>query len=293
VVLLAVDAQDALTRLMAADLGWMAAAAAALTMQTAVSALRWRLTARRLGMRLNFGHALSEYYLAQAANQILPGGVVGDVGRAVRASGTVGAGRAGASVVLERLAGQCGLGVLGLAMLGLSLAVPMGVAWTPWSAALAAGLGILPLALLAVPALMERLSVGRRLARMARRALLAPAVRLRQGGLSLASAGLNVAAFAFCARATGTEAALPALAAMAPLVLAAMLVPISVAGWGVREGAAAALWPMLGAVPAAGAAAGAAFGLAFLVASLGGVVIAVVRSFLTGTLPGRAQAGRC
>jgi hypothetical protein len=42
-------------------------------------------------------------------NQLLPGGVLGDVGRAVRARGQAGFARAGNSVLMERLWGQIAL----------------------------------------------------------------------------------------------------------------------------------------------------------------------------------------
>jgi hypothetical protein len=47
-----------------------------------------------------------EYYLAQIVNQSLPGGMIGDAGRAVRARAQAGLLAAGQAVVFERLAGQ-------------------------------------------------------------------------------------------------------------------------------------------------------------------------------------------
>jgi hypothetical protein len=51
-----------------------------------------------------------------------------------------------------------------------------------------------------------------------------------------------------------------------------MLVPISISGWGLREGAASALFPIAGATATEGFATSVAFGLAFIVAVLPGVV---------------------
>ena len=77
--------------------------------QTVLSAMRWRLTARQLGQTIPLTRAIGEYYLAQVVNQSLPGGVVGDAGRAVRARHQAGLRRAGAAVAIERLAGQVAL----------------------------------------------------------------------------------------------------------------------------------------------------------------------------------------
>ena len=99
----------------------------------------------------------------------------------------------------------------------------------------------------------------------------------KQVALSLLVVALNVAAFVLAARATG--AALdPADALLAvPLVLAAMLVPLSVAGWGYREGAAAAVFPLIGASAAAGVSASVMFGAVVLVASLPGLAVLLLR----------------
>src|SRR5688500_15505184 len=63
---------------------WVLIALAISLPQMALLAFRWRLTAARLGLALPFGTALSEYYLATFLNQLLPGGVMGDVSRAWR-----------------------------------------------------------------------------------------------------------------------------------------------------------------------------------------------------------------
>jgi hypothetical protein len=62
------------------------------------------------------------------------------------------------------------------------------------------------------------------------------------------------------------------LLAIVPLVLFTMLIPLSMSGWGLREGAAAALFPLAGATAAQGFATSVAFGLAFILAVLPGLV---------------------
>jgi hypothetical protein len=84
---------------------------------------------------------------------------------------------------------------------------------------------------------------------------------------------LQLAAFAFCARAVGVDLGLAEAAALVPLILFTMLIPISMSGWGLREGAAAALLPLAGATASGGLAASVAFGLTFVASVLPGFMV--------------------
>ena len=273
------DGAEALVRLRAADPGWLLAAGAALTLQTVLSALRWRLTAAQLGIAIDRVAALREYYLSQIVNQILPGGVLGDAGRAVRARAQAGLVASGQAVLFERLAGQIAiLAVLALA-LAMSVAVPGGVDWPAWlvgPVALAlAGIAALPLMIWALGRAMPG-RAGRSLGGFGQafaRAMAAPGVRGPQVALSLGTALCNIAAFAFCARAIGSDLGIAAALVLVPIVLFTMVVPLTVSGWGLREGAAAALFPVAGATASEGLAASVAFGLVMLAALLPGVVL--------------------
>lgn len=269
---------EALRSLVAPDWPWLAAALAALSLQTVLSALRWQLTARQLGITLGTGQAIREYYLAQAVNNALPGGMVGDAGRAVRARGQAGLVASGQSVLFERLAGQIAMFLtLAVAFVATS-AVPGGLDWPSWLAAPVAVLIALGVALPTGLRAAARLpgATGRRLAALWQalaRSLGAPGALPLQVGLSVGTTLCNLAAFAFCARAVGVELDLPAIAALVPLILLAMLIPISIAGWGLREGAAAALLPLAGATASGALAASVAFGLVFVVAVLPGLAL--------------------
>ena len=85
---------------------------------TVCSAWRWCLVARRLGLRLPLRIAVADYYQALFLDATLPGGVLGDVHRAVRHGQNAGdIGRGVRAVVLERAAGQVVLIVIGVAVL--------------------------------------------------------------------------------------------------------------------------------------------------------------------------------
>ncbi len=278
----ALDGREAMRILRRAEPGWLAAALAALTLQTVLSAMRWRLTCGRLGIALGLRRAVGEYYLSQIVNQSLPGGMVGDAGRAVRARRQAGLVRAGLSVVFERLAGQVVLfAVMAVAFL-VTWALPGGIDWPRWvsipvGTAIAAGLAALPLApvIARVPGAVGR-AAGALLAEL-RTALLAADVLPRQLLLSLGTTACNLAAFACCAAAVGAPLPFAAVAAIVPLILFTMLIPISVSGWGLREGAAATLFPLAGETAVHGLAASVAFGLVFLAAVVPGILPLVLR----------------
>lgn len=271
-VALMVGSEEVLSRLAQADPALLAAAFLALNAQTVLCAARWRLTASRVGQRIGIYDAVVEYYLAQLINQVAPGGVVGDVSRAARVRHLGGLAAAGQAVALERLSGQIALAAVGITAITATAVFPGGLRWPPvvgfCIAALVASLLLLRLLSRNI-LLRERMPriVGKA-ARVAWRALAAPEVRYRQIVLSLGTTLCNILAFAFCAWATGTDLSLGAAAALVPLILTAMLIPVGIAGWGFREGAAAALMPLAGASAGAGAAASVAFG-AMLLASSG------------------------
>ena len=270
------DGAAAVRLLAAANPLWLIAACAVLTLQTGLSALRWRLTAAQLGISLGVGVAVREYYLSQIVNQALPGGVVGDAGRVVRSRQAAGLMAAGQAVVFERLAGQIALFVVMTLGFLATLLLPGGLDWPlraggPVAALIAAGL--------IVPGLFWALAhLG--LAKGVRRqgaalwvALCAPQVRARQIALSLATVLCNIAGFGFCIWAVGAVMPISAILTLVPLILLAMVIPLSISGWGVREGAAAALFPLAGASASDGLAASIAFGLVFLATVLPGIVL--------------------
>ena len=273
----AVGGGDALRRLADAKAGWLALACAALTLQTVLSALRWKIIARRLGQRFTPGQAIREYYLAQFVNQSLPGGMVGDAGRALRARHQAGLMRATQAVVFERLSGQVVVFLVMAAAFAATTLIVGGLRWPMWVRSF-----MVPLILvgLAAPVIFwlggllpgpQRRALDR-LWDALHRSLLARDVIGWQILLGLATTACTLSAFAFCARATGTDLSFAEILGVVPLILFTMLIPISVSGWGLREGAAAALFPVAGETASDGLAASIAFGLVFVVTVLPGVV---------------------
>lgn len=270
----AVDGAEVIARLRTLDPLWLGLALLLLLGQTLLSAIRWRVTAARLGQSMPMGHALREYFLAQTINLTLPGGVVGDAARAVRARQGVGLEVAGQAVLFERLSGQAALVMVTLVVGGLALLVPGGI--TP---PLPISLGLASLAALALGAGLtlswmaaRRPAIGR-WREAFRWSVLHRDVAMVQVALSLGTVAANVLSFAAAAASVGLVLPLAAIFGIVPLVLFAMLVPFAIGGWGVREGAAVLLLPMIGADAEAAVTASAAFGIVFLISSLAGLAL--------------------
>lgn len=253
--------QAVAAQLVALDAGWMGLAVAALSAQIWLSALRWRLTAQALGHPMARGWAAREYGLSVAINSFLPGGVLGDLGRIAR-SRHLGWRDAVASVMIERLAGQVALIVLAV-----------GAAVRTWGSrgdiVTLAGALAFGVSLVVAMVLMWRF---RTLGDLLRRAWLTAGVWQGQALLTLAILTVNVTGFWAAAQAVGVYLDPAAALTLIPLTLLAMLVPLTINGWGLREGVAATLWPVAGIAAAPAVAASVAFGLACMGAALVGML---------------------
>jgi uncharacterized membrane protein YbhN (UPF0104 family) len=264
-----VDVGEVLSRLGDLSPGWVAAALALSVLQVALLAWRWRFTAARLGIDLPYPEALGEYYLGILLNQILPGGVTGDVSRAWRHARTGPlAGPAVRAVVLERVSAQ----VVMTSVAAVSVLV------LPWASGVArAAVGVATVVLLATTLRW----LLRRHGSDTHRALLAREVVVPQLVSAVLVVGSYIAVFIMAARAIGLDTPLATLLPLPAPVLMTMLIPVTVAGWGIREAAAAALWGFAGLTPEDGAAVSVAYGLLVLASSAPGLVV-LMRYLIAG-----------
>ncbi len=235
---------------------WQAVVAAVtLTALTTVcSAWRWRVVARALGVGISLPGAVGAYYRSLFLNSVLPGGVLGDVHRAVthgRRAGDVVLGLR--AVAWERLWGQVIQAVVTVVVL-LTLPSPVRPA-LPY--VLAGVAGVAGCAALVVRRAARR---GRpRLARAARAltadlrlGLLAPHVWPRLVLASVLVVAGHTVTFVIAARVAGCTAPLGELVALLMVVQTAVVIPLSIGGWGLREGAAAWVFAAAGLGAAAG-----------------------------------------
>jgi glycosyltransferase 2 family protein len=263
---------DALQRV---DTRSLAAATGIAVLTTVCCAWRWSLVSRGLGSDLPLRDAVGAYYRSQFLNTVLPGGVLGDVHRAVRRGRDVGDVGHGVRVVAwERSSGQAVQIALTVVVL---LALP-----SPVRSSMPVVAGAVLAVVLSVVLLGRALPRwgGPPVARVAR----ALATDLRQGllarrawpGVVLASivvvAG-HTATFLIAARTAGSTASLAQILPLALLVLLAMGLPTSIAGWGPREGAAAWAFAAAGLGAAEGVATAVVYGVMALVATLPGAVL--------------------
>jgi uncharacterized membrane protein YbhN (UPF0104 family) len=276
--------------------GWSLAAAAGIAVLTTVCcAWRWSLVARGLGVRVPLPAAVAAYYRSQFLNTTLPGGVLGDVHRAVRHGRDVGdVGRGLRAVAWERSAGQLVQIVLAMIVL-LLLPSPVRSSMPVVATAVIAGA-------LGAVLLSRALPHGgpSRWARMLRKAV----ADLREGllarrawpGIVLASAVVvagHAATFLIAARTAGSTASPLRLLPLALLVLLAMGVPTNIAGWGPREGVAAWAFSVAGLGAAQGVATAVVYGVMVLVASLPGAGVLIVELLHRDTRgPDRADPHR-
>jgi glycosyltransferase 2 family protein len=242
---------------------------------TVCQAWRWRVVATALGDGLPLRAATAACYRSQFLNSALPGGVLGDVHRGVRTGIDAGdLGRGLRAVGWERVAGQLVQVAVALAVL---VVVPSPLqAAVPWIAALCAlSVGVLLMTGRGVarhgPARTGR--ALRSAAAEARGSLLQPTVLGPVLLASLLAIGGYVGMFLVAARAAGVQASTQRLLPLALVVLLAAAIPLNVAGWGPREGAAVWVFAAADVGAAAGASVATAFGLLTLVAVLPGAVV--------------------
>ena len=266
---------DVLAQLAQANPAWLALAMGLGLLQVVGSAWRWRYTAGRLSVPLQMGRAVGEYFLATLINQTVPGGVIGDAQRAWRhGRGLPRQGPAFQAVVIERLSGQIALG-------GLALTAWFVSSEAPAAQRLLVGAGVAAGLLLMVRGIRWTLNHAQgwrqEWSAAVERGLLARSVLPVQLGASFLVAMSYVAVYICCLLALGAAGSLLTWGALVPLVLFAMLIPFSVAGWGLREGAAALLWPLAGLPAHEGVAAAVLYGVIALLSGVPGLMVLAKR----------------
>nr|WP_240968770.1 lysylphosphatidylglycerol synthase transmembrane domain-containing protein [Streptomyces sp. HNM0575] len=251
---------------------------------TVLSAWRWCVVSRKLGIPLRLRTAVADYYQALFLNATLPSGVLGDVHRAVRNGRDAGdVGRGVRAVVLERTAGQAVIVAAGVVV--LVVATPplpvLGALEVPLATA---GLVLLAVAAVAVAVLAGR---GGRAAKW-RRDLGVFLVDARAGLFArdtwppvlvfsvLALCG-HLGLFVTSARVAGSSAPVSALVAPLLMALLVMALPVNIGGWGPREGMCALAFGAAGLGATQGLASAVVYGALALLSSLPGAAVLAYR----------------
>ncbi|HEY8281075.1 MAG TPA: lysylphosphatidylglycerol synthase transmembrane domain-containing protein [Leifsonia sp.] len=251
---------------------------------TAAAAWRWRLIARRLGLALPWSTALRMYYRSQLVNTMLPGGVIGDVQRAVDHGAAAGADRAGTAaraVAVERIAGQVVQLLVAVPIIVLLGAGFAGVLLPALVVGLAAAAAIaLATALVAAGSPRLRLAL-RHEAEELRAGLGSVAASIQVVTASGVVVGCHVATFAVAAAAVGVSVPPARLLTLTVVVLLAASIPLNIGGWGPREGVAGWAFAVAGLGASAGVSSATLYGVLALIAVAPGVAATTLASLIT------------
>jgi uncharacterized membrane protein YbhN (UPF0104 family) len=243
-------------RLLGGDAGWFAVATGCVVAALLVGALRWRALLELAGVHLPVRELGRVYAVSTFSQSFLPTSVGGDVARAllVVRRGPLLA-RTASTVVVDRAGGLAGLLAVtwGAILLGggrLPRDAVTGLAWATAAGAVLTAVAVL--VLLRRPARLVRLVPARALEaargawRVGHDLLRSPRSILLLLVTSTLFQALVAAQIWALARCLGDTVSFPAAAVTLTLVTFATLVPLSIGGFGIREGSYAVLLGSVG-----------------------------------------------
>lgn len=305
------DASAVFGYLRACDPGWFLVAVAVMAASIAIGVRQWRVLLEAQAVAVPRLRLFRAYNLGMFLNFVLPSGVGGDVVRAVQIHREAKGGTRGvAATLLDRMAGLFTLALFASVASWLLAAThpePLfkHLAWASGATSLLFCIGavvlfsrrivgwISPMARwLGEGALLDR-------ARDLRHAFLhyrsEPGVAIHVVALSVATQFLRILVHWCCARALGLPLDFAWILLFVPIVALISILPISVGGWGLREGSQKTFFSLPGVMPGLDAAHAISGSLALAVStSLLGMLVPAVFSLASGLLLSwrAAQPGR-
>jgi uncharacterized membrane protein YbhN (UPF0104 family) len=256
----------------------IAAAIVLAAVATAAAAWRWRLIAGRFGVGLRWSTAVRMYYQSQFLNTVLPGGVIGDVQRAVdHGPSADSVSMAARAVVVERTVGQAVQLALAVAILVFFGAEFEGVLFS------AIGIGLAVLVLATIAAALASTRVRRALRREVeelRAGLGSVTVAVQATVVSIVVVCCHVATFAIATAAVGASVPPLRMLTLALVVLLAASIPLNIGGWGPREGIAGWAFALAGFGASAGVSAATLFGVLAIISIVPGVIVTRLASLI-------------
>ncbi len=264
------------------DVGWGLLAVFVLASIFLIASVRWQIYARALKIPLGTGVAFRIYLISQFLGQVLPAGIGNDAVRVwllVRRGTAVGP--SASSVVLERLTGLiCNIILIAVLLpltftyiddTSIRLIVILVVAICAAGISAVFGVSFLPRLITKwrSVAMISRLAD---VATEARRASFMLRPTATAFLLSLSMHLMVVLAAYLIALGLDLELSAEACLALMPIVLLLGTLPISLAGWGVREGAAVTALGFAGVTSSEALALSILYGLSLLAVSLFGAI---------------------
>lgn len=254
--------------------------AAALLLQlfcNSVASCRWRLIMERLGFQVPRLFYLRSYFKGLFFNQGLPSSIGGDGMRIIDCSRLGPAEDAFYGVFIDRIVGLAGLLVLNIAALLMNhRLLPLQVEYSLLLILTALAAALLLLFLLRK---FSFFAAGRSLGFLGRlseryfQVYSSFTAISAQLGLSLFIHLLSLSAFYMNGLAVGLPFSFPVYLALVPPVILLTILPISLAGWGVREGAMVTFFQFVGADKAQVLAFSLLCGLTTLASALPGLLV--------------------
>lgn len=291
VLMRAVGAQGALERMLDVRPVWLSVAILLGFAQMLIGVLRWRAVLRALDTPMAWRQLFRFMYIGAFFNQTLPSSVGGDAVRGYMAyRAGLGLGPAVNGVVLDRIATVFALVMLVAVMMPFAGITLEGGVWFARGVWIILALALGGIAMLMV---LDRLPLPRRVQRFrlvaglsvlaadARRTFLHPLhMPLLMVWSVLGHVNLSMIVFAL-AVGLGVEITATQCLLLFPPVLMAQTVPISIAGWGVREGAMIAMFALAGVAAESILAVSILFGFVMIVVSMPGGLFWLASDFKT------------
>lgn len=271
------DLHGELERVLTADAGPLAMAVALMLVQVVVVSLRWKLVLTGIGAALPFGQVIRFFYISAFFNQALPASVGGDAVRVYKAhKAGLGLGPAFNSAMLDRVSALVAVVVMMVATMPLlfdRIGDPAARFAIAAMVALALG-GVLTMMVLdKLPGALHRWRIVRVLMALAadsRQIFLTAAHTPRVMAVAVAGHVILALSVWNLARALDIElSALNCILLFPPVILISSL-PVSIAGWGVREGAMVAVFGFVGVPEGAALVLSILFGLMTIAVNLPG-----------------------
>ncbi|MBK19172.1 MAG: hypothetical protein CMM52_10110 [Rhodospirillaceae bacterium] len=277
------DLRDALDRIARIDLAYFFAAAGLLTSSIMFASWRWRIIIGALSSRISFKSTFGLVWISVFFNQVLPSNLGGDAVRIwmfYRRDGLFK--RAFGSVLLDRVTALVGLAILVLITFPLAIQLIadsviltiLGILVVTVFVGMLAFLWldrIIGICARFLPSKLFELLAG--LAEDSRVVLAPRRSGIQVLGISVVNHLVIVLVMYALAQSLSIGVQLVDLVVLIPPVVLAALLPISFAGWGVREGAMIGMLGTIGVTPENALALSVAFGFLTLIVSLPGALI--------------------
>lgn len=245
---------------------------------TCVATVRWSLIMSKIGFEQPFSFYLKSYFKGTFFNQGLPTSIGGDSLRILDAARVTSTKEdAVFGVFIDRMIGLSGLLILnGAALLKSHGIIPQPIYLPLMGIITASCMAMIILYYLHHLPLLRKHKVLEYIARFSKRytdVYSSPGSISLQVGLSIITHLFAMMAFFILGTGVGMTYPLPVYLALVPPVILLTILPISLAGWGIREGAMVGFFLLVGADKASVLSFSILYGLLALAASLPGLLV--------------------